>query len=240
MKSAIVAIFDEKDLAALPNCTRFLFNSGVETVCFLHSPSIGITNESLTAPFEKQITDLTTAKKAAADREDYDAAKGFASQIEDAKTERDTAIREGWSKIPEADRMKIYRTVLNPDVLGTEAIFPLKENYPKEEIFRALHELQSVWPADLPPGEFSVVWPLSIAPQTKPRVMEAPQVLTAGKLSKAPTETDNGFSPEQVRRDQLKRHFALVAARKKYDIPDSLPKEQAIENIIAREFPKAA
>lgn len=243
MQTVILPVFDEKDLSAIPNCLRFLANSGTEVIMILHNPNVGITDGDLTKPFEERVTQLQAAKTGAVAREDYDAAKEYAKQIEDTKTERDIAVRDGWSQIPEQQRMAIYRKVLDPTKLGTEAIFPLRENYPHDQVFRALHELQSTWPRDLEHGQFSLVWPRSVPEQVVPRVIAqvtAPAASTAMKtpeFGKALSETDVSIRRETLRR----RHLAYISACKKHGIdPKGEDKSKVIDLIIQQEFPKAA
>lgn len=240
MKSVIIPVFDQKDLAALFNCLMFLKNSGTQTIMILHNPNIGLNDGDISKPFESRMAELELAEQSAAHRRDYTAAQGYHQQYEDTKTERDTAIREGWSNIPKEELFKINRRALDPAKIGTEAIFPLKENYDHDQIFRALHELQSTWPKDLIHGEIAVVWPRSIAPQGL-QAQAAPAMAPARFKVEAPAaEAPN----EESRRKKLRMQGVFLGACKQHGLQHKGAKgaerDAIIDQIIAIEFPAAA
>jgi hypothetical protein len=241
MQTAIIPVFDQKDAEAVKNCLVFLASVSTKTIMILHNPNIGITDEKVTEPFERVLAALEIAELGAALRRDYSAAAQFHEQFEAKKTERDLAIRDGWSKIPLEERRKIYVQVLNPEYLGTRAIFPLKENYDHDQVFRMLHELQSTWPKDIQHGQFAVVWPRSVLPQVGGAKKE-PHAATPLRIEPlAPTELP--MSPEdQMRHDLSRWHGKLQAAAKKHGfaLPKGADKKPIIDAIMDLEFPKVA
>jgi len=237
MKNVLIPLLEQPDLDALRNCLLFLGKNGTETLMIVINPNIGITDAAVTADIDKRISDLRGAIEQCKQRDDFTAAIQYKEDLEAAQVDRDLAIRDGWSKIPEPDRRKIYQKALGN--IGTDAIFPLRENYSYAEFYRALHELQSQWPKDMPQGEYAIVWPRSVSPQEQPVAASMAEVSASSLQSQKPLALKPS-NPAQERRSALKRHFALVSAKKKYGIPDTTPKETAIDQIIRLEFPEAA
>ena len=233
MKSVLIPILEQPDLDALRNCLLFLSRNGTEVLMIVINPNVGITDDAVTADIDKRISDLRGAIEQCKQRDDFTAAIQYKEDLEAAQVDRDLAIRDGWSKIPEPDRRKIYQKALGN--IGTDAIFPLRENYSYAEFYRALHELQSQWPKDMPHGEYAIVWPRSVSNQTP---MANPKAVAVARMEIAAQKRSS--DPQEERRSALKRHFALVSAKKKHGIPDATPKETAIDQIIRLEFPEAA
>jgi len=233
VKSVLIPLLEQPDLDALRNCLLFLSKNGTETLMIVLNPNIGITDANVTLEIDKRIADLKTAIQQCKERDDFTAAQSYKEELESAQVDRDLAIRDGWANIPEPDRRKIYQKALGN--IGTDAIFPLRENYSYAEFYRALHELQSQWPKDMPQGEYAIVWPRAVSDQTP---MANPKAVAVAKMEMAAQKRSS--DPQEERRSALKRHFALVSAKKKHGIPDETPKETAIDQIIRLEFPKAA
>lgn len=231
MKRVIAPILEQPDLDALQNCLLFLAKSGTDTLMVVHNPNIGITDARLTADTDRRIADLKAAIQQCKDRDDFTAAQAYKEDLESAQVDRDLKIREGWSNIPEAERRQIYAKTLGD--IGTDAIFALRENYSYAEFFRALHELQGTWPKDMPMGEFAVVWPRSIEKQTIP--------MPAAKKETDPI-THAGPATESQRREELSRFFMkLKSVAKSHGLEvTKTNRESVIEQILAKEFPKAA
>jgi len=237
VKSVLIPLLEQPDLDALRNCLLFLSKNGTETLMIVLNPNVGITDANVTLEIDKRIADLKAAIKERKEVDDFAAAQSYKEELESAQVDRDLAIRDGWANIPEPDRRKIYQKALGN--IGTDAIFPLRENYSYAEFYRALHELQSQWPKDMPQGEYAIVWPRSVSPQEQPVAASMAEVSASSLQSQKPL-TLKPSNPAQERRSALKRHFALVSAKKKHGIPEETPKDTAIDQIIRLEFPEAA
>jgi len=240
MKTSILAVFDEADLQAVPNALEFFRRVGLEQLMVLHNPSLGLKGV-VTAQYDARISELRTAMKQAAERNDYLAAANYKEELDGAETDRDLAIREGWTKVPQPDREAVYKRIFGN--IGTEAIICLNENMRKDQLFAALNGLVAVWPKDVEHGEFSIVWPMSVPLQKAvPAPQSVPQNVPRGTQTAVPQkkvkESFDQTSPEGRRAALVASRFGGVAsACKKHGIPTTghtMP--ELIELIIAKEF----
>jgi len=166
MLKVIVPVFTDSDLKALPNCLRYLAQQPVETLLVLHGPNVGVVNAQTAAEYDQRIANLGTRKKELTLVEDFAGAQKAKEEIETLKVERDMAIREGWQKIPEAERAAMYKKAFGD--IGTEPIC-LREAYQHDQVFSMLQAFLPQWPSDIPHGEYSLVWPRSV-----PTTLEIP------------------------------------------------------------------
>jgi hypothetical protein len=251
MRISLLPVFDESDLAAVPNALEFFKRNGLESLMVLHNPSIGLKG-AVTDQYDNRIKELRAEVKKAVDREDFDAAKEYKLHIENAMTDKDLAIREGWSKVPQPEREAVYRRIFGS--IGTDAVICLNENLRHEQIFQALNGLLEVWPKDIPHGEFSVVWPRSV-PEQMPlektvlnavqdpneKAIQCAYSYTKKRTAKKPSDSIPE-TPEELRASLRKsRYGGVKSACKRLGI-DTTGKDfdALIEEVIGATFGAAA
>lgn len=240
MKTSILAVFDEADLQAVPNALEFFRRVGLEQLMVIHNPSLGLQGV-VTAQYDARISELKTAMKQAGDRQDYLAAANYKEELDGAETDRDLAIREGWTKVSQPDREAVYKKLFGS--IGTDAVFCLNESMRKDQLFAALNGLVAVWPKDVEHGEFSVVWPRSI-PFQKPvqASVPVPQNVPRGTPAPVPQKKEkiefDQSTPEGRRAALVASRFGGVAsACKKHGIQTTgYSMTNLIEMVIAKEF----
>lgn len=261
MRISILPVFDESDLAAVPNALEFFRRVGLETLLILHNPSLGLKG-AMTEQYDARIRELKAEMGKAASREDFPAATEYKARLEEAQTDKDLAIRDGWSKVPQPERDSVYRRIFG--AVGTEAVICLNESMRKEQLFQALNGLLEVWPKDIPHGEFSVVWPQSIPKQEALSVaatsvgshrflkhedrQESPlppsgeykfEAKPKKKLMRLSKGSKNTFNETTVdgRKSALERfHAKVLGAVAKYGLDGTQPKDVLIGLILEREF----
>lgn len=247
MRISILPVFDESDVAAVPNALEFFRRVGLETLLIIHNPSLGMKG-AVTDQYDARIRELKAEMAKAADRQDFNAASEYKMRLEETQTDKDLAIRDGWSKVPQPEREAVYKRIFGQ--VGTDAVICLNESMRKEQLFQALNGLLEVWPKDIPHGEFSVVWPQSIPKQASISMVVTetahPVVVVTGAPAKAPKQkmklkrgATNHFNETTVdgRKGALERfHAKVLGAVAKYGLDGTQPKDVLIGQILEREF----
>jgi hypothetical protein len=245
MKHVLVPVLSPEDVTALPNVVAFLQQVKPLAVVVMNNPSVGVSPEDATKAVDAKIAQLEQAKKDAVAREDFPAASSFKEDIEAAKMDRQTALREGWKTIPQEQRIAAYdRYVTQFGALAPTHVrsITLQEDATTETLLNTLANLGKVWPDCLPQGEWSLVYPRSvstarISTPTGPATASqpAPKVNTAPPAPKAPVE------PKEARRTELKKYMKMRSVAKGYGIQvEGRKTTDVIEEILAKEFAVAA
>lgn len=251
MLHVLVPVFTAADVAAVPQTVKLLRLLKPLAVVVVNNPSLGITSETATQEVDKQIADLERAKADAASREDYEGAKAFKMQIEDAKMKRVDILREGWKQVSPEARGQTYDKLFVDEftkVLGPLGVYvanlPLTEDATPENLLSTLANFGTAWPKCLPHSQYAIIWPQSVTPITVPvaapePVSAPPKVVTAPKPSKSPVAAP--ASPREAREKKLKQYFTLKSAAQEHGIPmEGRSGADVREQILAIEFPEAA
>lgn len=249
MKRVLVPVLTAEDAAALPLLADHLASVKPEVVVVINNPSVGVTNQDLTATIDKQILEVERSKQEATAREDFDAAKNWKGRLEELKMDRQTLLREGWKKVSDEVRFAAYdkflevlKAKLGP--LGTTIQnIPLSEDSTYETLFLTLSTLQKVWGNLLPEGRFSLVYPQSAPKLASSKPPEAvspnPKVEAAPKPSKPAVVAP--LDPREARSKELSRYMKLKAVAKEKGISmEGRPWTEVRDEILAQEFPVAA
>lgn len=234
MRAVIVPIFSQSDLEALPNCLRYLANQGVEKLLVLHGPNVGVVNADATKEFDTKIAEFEVRERELILIKDYIGAQKAKESIETLRVERDMAVREGWKKVPDAERVAAYQKAF--EKLGTEAIC-LREAYQHDQLFTMLQAFIPQMPTDLAHGEFSIVWPRSVA-----TVVAKPQSTAIAPVTQRATAAPE-LSGRESRKAQLhKSKFMGIksAATKAGVYKSGMSLNQLVDAVLDKEFPEPA
>lgn len=253
MRSVILLIFDDADLAALPNCLRYLANAGTETLLIIHGPNVGVVATDATAEIDKKIAELGVRKKELTMVEDFSGAQRAKEEIEGLKIERDMKIRDGWRGVDEAKRQEMYKAAFKD--VGTEPVC-LREAYSHDQAFTMLQSYLPQWPSDLAHGSYSIIWPRSVAPvAAKPlgtAIAPATQKTTAaekpsvGAVSESVLRSVGDYSKlqgKELRQAELQsmHHLKVSAIAKKAGLEiKGIKTPQLIKILLDKEFPESA
>lgn len=233
MRSVIVPVFSQADLEALPNCLRYLAQQNVETLLVLHGPNVGVVNADATKEFDQRISNLDTRKRELVLVDDFEGAKKAKEEIETLRVERDMAIREGWKKVPEDQRAAAYKEAFSN--IGTEPLC-LREAYQPDQVFAMLQAFLPQWPSDIQHGEYSLVWPRSVATVSaqKQGISVSPGVAKAWKEER---EDKRSYREQQLRKSKF---MGIKAAAVKAGVYEAgMSTDQLVEAVLAKEYPSA-
>jgi len=247
----LVPVFTQADVAAVPETVRLLRLLKPLAVVVVNNPSIGVTAETATQEVDKQIADLERAKTEAASREDFDSAKEFRRQAEDARMKRVDILREGWKQVSPEARGQTYDKLFVDEftkVLGPLGVYvanlPLTEDATPENLLSTLANFGTAWPKCLPHSQYAIIWPQSVTPITVPvaapePVSTPPKVVATPKPSKAPVTAP--VDAREARAKKLKQYFTLKQAAQTHGISmEGRLGADVRAEILAIEFPEAA
>lgn len=241
----ILPIFNDTDAAASGKVVPFLKSLKPQRVWLILAPSVGVTAKDATKDIDARIARLEQDKNAAVGREDFAAASQFKQQIEDAKTERDNALRDGWRSVPTAQRDAAYDKVAAPygelgQVGAAVQMTILSEDFANDNLLGMLNSLRPQWPAEIPHGEYALVWPQSVrnapdvgmtAPASKPAATPAPKPAA----DKPDTKTPEGLS------EYYRKYFmALKKDAATFGVSMDGPKDEVIAAVVEKKLAVAA
>lgn len=238
LTKVIVPVFTQSDLESLPNCLRYLAQQGTETLLVLHGPNVGVVNAEATKEFDEKISAQETRKKELTLVENYADAQKAKEQIETLRVDRDMAIREAWKKVPEDQRQAMYKKAFAN--IG-DAVLCLREAYQHDQVFTMLQAFLPQMPADLPHGEFAIVWPRSIG-KFKASFEQFAQSVAAKHEQHAPTPLFTGTRRDS-REAELKsmHHIKAITVAKQAGVDVKGKKvAQVIQELLDKEFPREA
>lgn len=249
MKHCLIPILSTSDVAAVPELVKFLRLLKPLATVVLNNPSVGVTAESATVQVDKQIADLEKAKADAAAREDYEGAKAYKVQAEDARMKRTDILRDGWKSVPQDQRNQTYDKLFVDAFNGLPYVksITLTEDTTPENMLSTLANFGTSWPECLPAGEWAIIWPRSVAPITVPTaspeaVSPIAKVETALKRQQASPErpAKPSLSPRAAREKALRQYFTMKKAALSHGIPlEGRNGDDIRAEILAREFPEA-
>lgn len=260
MSNLILLIQSESDVASLPTAAQSIIAHGYKGCWILVSPAIAVNASEASAKYDKEIADLRTAERAAAERGDYTAASEHKLAREGKELERGTAIAGAWKSIDEKVRLEAIKMKLAPlfNVLNGKANVKtqlMQDHYDPGQWVQMLNSLSGAWFKEFTPGSFSVAWPGAIPAMGAkiPIVQEAPTptnmpdkvVDTNGRVhavKKVKTTEPAATNPDDRKKQLLGlRFFGLCGTAKKLGIdPKGKRGPQIIEEILAKEFAAVA
>lgn len=261
MSNLILLIQSEADVAAIPTAAQSIISHGYKGCWILVSPAIAVNAAEASAKYDKEIADLRTAERAAAERGDYTAASEHKLAREGKELERGTAVASSWKAVNEADRMTAIKNKLAPLM----AAFPgklntktqvLQDHYDPGQWVAMLNSLSGAWFKEFTPGSFSVAWPGAIpAMGVKIPIVQGTQAEPdeKGSLGKQRGSAQPAQKPDKTplvaatNPDERKKQLTGMPFFSRKGIAGKLgievkgkSTEQIVEEILAKEFAVAA
>lgn len=243
MKNIILLVFGPEDVSAIPSLLQQL--SPPKNLWCIHNPSLGVNVQDAAREVEANIAALEKDKSDAVKREDYAAAANIREKIQEAKVNRDIAVRDAYAKIPQEQLTQLWDVALAPLAdwcrknVANATFTANKDVHQPEEAFTMLGNYVNSWPVeDFPHGEYSIEWPRNYMTVKQEAQPEAPITRNVTQVKKV---KENGFTAEGLRRETLaKKHFAFIAAVQQHQFPwkKGEPKPPVIDAILAAEFPR--
>ncbi len=165
MSKLLLLIHTEADVAHLPQAAQAILASSISGIWCVFSPAITVNASEAAAKLDTEIATLKAAESSAANREDYEAAKGYKVQREGKILDRAAALRDAWKTASAEDRKAktgaIFQPFLEPlQKAGLNVrITGHSDHYDREQWVAMLNSLSGVWFKMFTPGSFIVAWP---------------------------------------------------------------------------------
>lgn len=251
MSAFLLLVHSAEDVAHLESAANTLKTLGAKRVMVLHSPAIVIDQAQAAETLDKEIAELQSAEKAAADRGDYEAAGGYKRTREERTLDRAKTIGDAWKTMaPEAQRAAVTKIftpfvqILNPDQKTGAAIRVTKhqDHYDRENWLTMVQAIAAGWPKEMAPGSFSVTWPGQLAGLNlsgKTAGQPATPVIPTVSVVEAP-KPKKEVPPPANRREELMQmhHFSLYKIAREMGIETKGKIKNAIvEEVLAKEQP---
>lgn len=245
----LLLVQSQSDVDHLDAAARSILNSAITGVWVVFSPAITINALEAAAKLDAEIEQLRTAERQAADRADYEAAKGYKGQRDGKELDRAKVLRDAWKTADEAARkartkeiFEPFMKVLNPDGKGriSVKVTSHSDHYERDQWVVMLNSLTGVWFKPFTPGSFVVGWPEAVAtsnPVGRNSIIE--KVISENQKSPAEdvTEVVKDFTTLGRKEELLSKHtmYAISVAKKLGLDPKGKVKEQIVEEILAAE-----
>lgn len=247
----LLLVQSQSDVDHLDAAARSILNSAITGVWVVFSPAITINASEAAAKLDAEIEQLRTAERQAADRADYEAAKGYKGQRDGKELDRAKVLRDAWKTADEASRkartkeiFEPFMKALNPDGKGhiSVKVTSHSDHYERDQWVAMLNSLTGVWFKLFTPGSFVVGWPESV--ETSIIVHEKPrwdEVAKSDDNLAPPVQIKPiglaGVVPSDRKEELLSKHtmYAISVAKKLGLDPKGKVKEQIVEEILAAE-----
>lgn len=164
----LMLVQNESDVAHLDGAAKAILNSAITGVWCVFSPSITVNASEAAAKLDGEIAQLAAAMGAAANRQDFDAAKGYKIQLEGKQLDKGKALRDAWKVAPEEDRKAKTKEIFGPFTAQLQAkglnvrVTGHSDHYEREQWVAMLNSLSGVWFKPFEPGSFVVGWPEAV------------------------------------------------------------------------------
>ena len=166
----LLLVQSQADVDALPNAAQAILRSAITGVWVVFSPAITIDSAAAASKFDTEIAQLLTAERQAAERADYEAAKGYKAQRDGKELDRAKALRDAWKTASAEDRKARTQAIFQPFVKtlqdsgnGISArVTSHSDHYDREQWVAMLNSLSGVWFKPFAPGSFVIGWPESV------------------------------------------------------------------------------
>lgn len=169
----LLLVQNESDVAHLDGAAKAILNSAITGVWCVFSPSITVNASEAAAKLDGEIAQLAAAMGAAANRQDFDAAKGYKIQLEGKQLDKGKALRDAWKVAPEEDRKAKTKEIFGPFTAQLQAkglnvrVTGHSDHYEREQWVAMLNSLSGVWFKPFEPGSFIVGWPEAVETSLK-------------------------------------------------------------------------
>lgn len=251
----LLLVQNENDVKHLPAAAQSILSSAITGVWVVFSPAITVDANEAASKLDAEIQQLVAAERAAADRTDYEAAKGYKTQREGKELDKAKAIRDAWKTADATAKQERTKAIfepftkaLNPDGKGRISIKVTghSEHFEREQWVQMLNSLSGVWFKPFAPGSFVVGWPESMETAIKDGLTPIGKGVSYQKIT-PPSETSIRQAPEPQkpasREDELMamHHMSLKPLMNSLNLdPKGKSKEQMVKEILAAEAaPKA-
>lgn len=251
MSKLLLLVQSESDVTHLDAAAKAITHSAITGIWVVFSPALTVNSSEAAAKLDTEIEQLRTAEKQAAERADYEAAKGYKTQREGKELDRAAELRDAWKKASVEERKAKTDAIFKPFV---EQIQPGRnvrvtmhsDHHDREQWVTMLNSLSGVWFKPFTPGSFIVAWPESVETSimfkspTVPTPPPAPVLTPSEKQEQAKAAQRLPQVPkvELSRKDELMglRHFGLVAEAKKVGVDvKGKSKTSIVDEILAAE-----
>lgn len=257
-KLLLLLVQSQADVDALPSACQTILAHGYSGVWVLHSPAIAVDVKTAAAQFDREIEDLRIAKRAAAERDDFQAADGHRLKIEEKLLDRGKVVNDAWRNLSQDERTKAYTEKFAPIRGSFEKrincrLTCLQDHFEPDQWILMLNSLSGAWFAPFKAGSFSVAWPTAIPDAPTPQIrVETPIPATQPtpeqkrEFSQAVKKSEPKEKPIRQfasREEELmkKPHLAIRALGKSLNVQtDGRPRADVVKDLLAAESAVAA
>lgn len=212
MSNLVLLIQNEADVQNLHSASQEIINHQYRNVWVICSPAIAVDIQEASAKYDKEIADLFTAEKAAAERGDYNAAAEHKLSRQGKELERGTALESAWKQIPAETRNIAIGNKILPltSILANHSskiycnVNAAQDHYEKKDWVQFLNSMSGVWPKPFEPGRFFLGWPGAIPKLVNqiPESIKIPivnQAIENPVLAKAPEAAMKAYREEKAK-----------------------------------------
>ena len=203
LNQLLLLVQNQADVDALPVAATAYVAHGYNALWLLFSPAVLVDTKAVSAEYDSNIIALRTQIESCKTADDFDGAKGYKSQLDDAVMQKAMKVKEVWRTLTQEQQAAAQERVFGPFFakLPQERIRAemLHEHYDQANFIDALNSIRKAWFAPYTPGQFVLAWASSLVGGAAPAATTATPVSvpvpTLPKVSPSPAEPKKGGNP---------------------------------------------
>lgn len=177
MRQLLLLVQSQSDVEALPTAAAAIKPS-YEGVWLLFSPAVLVDSKTASAEHDANIAALQAAIDRCKATEDFDGAKGYKVQRDDAVLQKTVKVKEAWKTLTQAQQDTATERVFGSFVaaLGIPnlRVESMQDHYEPSQFIAALNARKPAWFAPYVPGTFTIAWATSFVEESKEKRAVAP------------------------------------------------------------------
>lgn len=161
-RQLLLLVQSQADVDALPAAADAYNAQGFNALWLLFSPVVLVDTKAVSAEYDGNIAALRAQIEACKSADDFDGAKGYKAQLDDAVMQKTIKVKEAWRTLTEEQQAAAQERVFGPffaklpkERIRVEAF---REHFEPSFFIDALASVKKAWFVPFTPGSFTMTW----------------------------------------------------------------------------------
>lgn len=190
LRQLLLLVQSQADVDALPAAADAYNTLGFNALWVLFSPVVLVDTKAVSAEYDGNIAGLRAQIQACKDADDFDGAKGYKGQLDDAIMQKTIKVKEAWRTLTQEQQAAAQDRVFGPFFakLPKERIRieSLREHFEPTFFIDALASVKKAWFVPFTPGSFAMDWAANLAAAVVKEASPDPKVSPPAALPPVP------------------------------------------------------
>ncbi len=164
MKNLLLLCQSQADVDSLAAAASAIKRDGYDGLWLLFSPAVLVDSKAASAEHDANITALRAAVDRCKSVDDFDGAKGYKAQMDDAILQKTVKVKEAWKTLTPAQKEEASAKMFDSFIAncgvakGKIRVEQMRDHYETAQFVAALNAQKPMWFVPFTPGTFMFGW----------------------------------------------------------------------------------